>query len=123
MALQIWHAVCTYIFLMYIMMINFAIYRALGMQWRGAAVISASLYGFTLPLVVYFTMVKQGGLMAQWAVLPKCYTVLNVTLVLGYSCLDWNSHAAQIKKQLQRIAEERSNAEILPSENTRLITV
>ena len=126
MALEIWPPVCAYIFLIYIMCISFGIYRALGMQWRGAAVITAMLYVCTLPLVIYFAVWRHGGLVSQWHILPICYTFMNVALVLGYTCMDWERHANTIKAQLQQgeVDDKISQpAQTLPSEVTPLIAI
>eukprot|EP00522_Entomoneis_paludosa_P004707 CAMPEP_0172470908 /NCGR_PEP_ID=MMETSP1065-20121228/67534_1 /TAXON_ID=265537 /ORGANISM="Amphiprora paludosa, Strain CCMP125" /LENGTH=505 /DNA_ID=CAMNT_0013228977 /DNA_START=52 /DNA_END=1569 /DNA_ORIENTATION=+ len=104
LALDIWPSLSYYMFLIYIMGISLAILRALGMQWRAAAIISASLYGMTLPAVIYFAIYRGGGLAAQWMVLPLCYTVLQIALAMGYVCLDWNRHAKRIRESIARMA-------------------
>ena len=123
LALQIWTPVCFYIFLIYILATSCSIYRALGMQWRGAAIISVMLYVFTMPFVLYFAMWRKGGLLAQWKVLPVCYTFMNAALVLGYACLDWEKHAEKIKEHIESSGENHIDLEVPLSEETPLIVV
>ena len=104
LALSIWPFLCYYNFLLYLMAISNAIMQALGMQWRAAGITSASLYGLTLPSVVFFAVYKQGGLVVQWRVLAICYTVLQITLSLGYLLLNWEGHAAKVRESIARMA-------------------
>lgn len=120
MALQIWSPLCFYIFLIYVMGTSIAILRALGMQWRAAGIICVTLYGFTLPIVVYFTLWRGGGLVAQWHVLPICYIFMQIALICGYTCMDWGQHAAKIRMTLAKTAEDPLHHEFL-SEETPLV--
>lgn len=104
LALAIWPSLSYYMFLIYIMGISLAILRALGLQWRAAAIISGSLYGVTLPAVAYFAVYQGGGLEVQWKVLPVCYTALQIALALGYVLMDWNQHSKSIKDSIRRLA-------------------
>lgn len=121
MALAIWKPLCVYIFLIYIMGTSIAILRALGMQWRAAAIISAALYLCTLPLVLYFAFWQRGGLVAQWKILPFCYFFMQIALACGYSCMDWEGHAVKIRLQLQRNSDDHSGPLLLPTEVTALL--
>lgn len=96
MALAIWPELCYYLFLIYIFGIHVAILRALDMQWRAATIIMVTLYCFTLPAVIYFAIVQGGGLIAQWKVLPVCYTFMQIALAAGYVFLNWNDYAKKI---------------------------
>lgn len=116
-ALVIWPNLCAYIVLLYVFGISQAILRALGLQWRLAAIISVCLYCFTLPAVVYFSMVRGGGLPALWTVLPISYCFMQVALAMGYVVVDWDAHAAVIRKGVlvddtKRVAGE--NTLLLP---------
>ena len=119
-ALNIWPSLCCYIFLIYIFGINHAILRALGMQWRLAAIISVSLYFFTLPTVVYLAVIRGGGLETQWKILPIFYTGMQAALVIGYMAVDWEKHSHAIREgMLISIIEAK---EIEPTEQTSLLT-
>lgn len=123
LALSIWPLLCYYMFLIYIMGVSLAIYRALGMQWRAGAIISTSLFGVTMPLVLYFAVYRQGGLLVQWRVLAICYTFLQVALALGYLCLDWDKHAVTVRLSIARMATGPMNEVInaIASESTPLV--
>jgi Na+-driven multidrug efflux pump len=100
--LKIWPDVCWYIFLLYIFGISSAVYRGLGMQWRLAVIVTTSLYIFLLPTVIYFAVIKGGGLYMQWRLLPVFYTMMQVVLILGYVLVDWDAHSETIRIGLQR---------------------
>ena len=129
-ALAIWSNLCYYIVLLYIFGISQAILRALGMQWRLAAIISVCLYGVTLPAVVYFAMVRGGGLPALWTVLPICYAFMQVALAMGYVTVDWTAHAAMIRRDgmsnsfgvvVVVVADDDSLAQLPPTEDSPLL--
>lgn len=118
-SMQMWSRLCVYLFLLYIFGISQAILRALGMQWRLAAITSSYLYLITLPAVVYFAVWQHGGLMALWTVLPVCYSVLQVVLAAGYLVVDWEKLGDSIREGLLR----RSCGDLkLPTEETLLLT-
>ena len=123
LALSIWPFLCYYNFLIYLMGISTAILRALGMQWRAAGITSGSLYGLTLPSVVFFAVYKQGGLVVQWRVLAVCYTVLQIVLSLGYLLLNWEGHAAKVRESIARMAagQMRDMSFVIPREDTPLL--
>ena len=104
LALGIWPSLSYFVFLSYIMAISGAILRALGMQWRAAAIISTTLYGVTMPSVLYFAVFQQGGLLAQWNVLGACYTLLQLVLAMGYLVVDWDQHAIQVRASIAHMA-------------------
>ena len=119
LASEIWPFLCYYVFLIYIMGISLAILRALGMQWRAAGIISASLYGITLPAVAYFAIYCGGGLLALWKVLPSCYTILQVALAMGYLVLDWQSYSRRVRESIARMAA--NSLRTVPQEETPLL--
>lgn len=117
-SMEMWGRLCVYLFLLYIFGISQAILRALGMQWRLAAITSSYLYLVTLPAVVYFAVWRQGGLIALWTVLPVCYTVLQVALAAGYLTVDWEKHGKSIRDGLL----EQSFGDLkFPTEETFLL--
>jgi Na+-driven multidrug efflux pump len=125
MALAIWPELCFYLFLIYIFAIHVAILRALGMQWRAATIIMVTLYCCTLPSVIYFAVIRGGGLIAQWKVLPVCYTFMQIALAAGYVFLNWNDYGKTIRHSLLKhnsVREEDTNGPIpIPTEATPLV--
>jgi MATE family multidrug resistance protein len=87
---QIWPKVCVYIFVLYIFGINGAILRGLGMQWRVAWVVLFCLWCGLLPCVVYWAILKEGGLIMEWTLLPIFYIIMQVFLVASYTTADWS---------------------------------
>jgi len=102
MSMHIFPDLCGYTFLIYIFGISSAIYRGLGMQWRLASIVTTLLYLFLLPAVVYFAMIKQGGLYKQWRLLPLFYTFMQVVLIFGFVTVDWDEHSRKIRDGLRR---------------------
>ena len=86
---MIWPKLCLYIFILHIFGINSAIIRALGMQWRMAAVIFVCLWFGALPGLWYFAIHRGGGLDIVWTVLPASYGVMQVFLLASYATVDW----------------------------------
>jgi Na+-driven multidrug efflux pump len=125
MALAIWPELCYYLFLIYIFAINVATLRALGLQWRAASIIMVTLYCCTLPAVIYFAVVRGGGLIAQWKVLPVCYSFMQIALAMGYMFLNWNDHAKKIRHSLLKhhtsFHGEDTNGLPIPTEATPLV--
>jgi Na+-driven multidrug efflux pump len=66
-----------------------------------AAIVFFSLWGVTLPCVVWSAIHNGGGLDALWSVLPICYTLMQVPLVLSYATLDWEKRSKSIRESLQ----------------------
>jgi Na+-driven multidrug efflux pump len=119
-ALGIWGKYCYYIVLLYVLGLSQAILRALGMQWRLAAIISVCLYCVTLPAVMYFAVLRKGGLPAMWTVLPICYTFLQIALVMGYTTVNWNEYAGKIREGMR---DRNGDAKNLDStENSPLLS-
>ena len=123
LALGIWPTLSYYEFLIYIMGISAAILRALGMQWRAAAIISTALYCVTMPSVFYFAVFQHGGLLVQWKVLGVCYTFLQVVLAMGYVLLDWDKHAIKVRESIARMATGQmpDSSDLTAGESTPLL--
>ena len=98
---HIWKQLCIYVFCLYCFGINQGIMRALGMQWRLAFMISSYLFLVVLPAVVYFAVIKKGGLYTQWTILAICYILFQIILVFGYIQEDWEAHSTMIKMSMR----------------------
>jgi MATE family multidrug resistance protein len=96
---DIWPKLCYYIFVLYIFGINSAILRALGMQWRMAAIIFTCLWVCMLPLIIIFAMHRGGGIDAVWNILPVFYTVMQVLLAASYMTADWSKISRDIQER------------------------
>ena len=88
---MIWPKLCLYIFILHIFGINSAIIRALGMQWRMAAIIFVCLWCGALPGLWYYAIHRGGGLDVVWTVLPVSYGVMQILLIASYATVDWKS--------------------------------
>jgi Na+-driven multidrug efflux pump len=106
-ALHIWPNVCAYVFLIYIYGISSAIYRGLGMQWRLAWITTVMLYVFLLPMVVYFAIIKHGGLYMQWQLMPSFYTIFQIVLACGYLVVDWEEVGGTVREGLRKLEQEK----------------
>ncbi|KAG7348078.1 MATE efflux family protein [Nitzschia inconspicua] len=89
----IWPKLCCYVFILHIFGINSAILKALGMQWRMAAIICLCLWLGAFPCLLCFAVRHDGGLDVIWNVLPLSYGFMQVLLVLSYATADWESMA------------------------------
>lgn len=96
---EIWPKLCCYVFIIYIFGINSAILRALGLQWRMAAIIFVCLWLGTLPAIVIFAIQKQGGLDAVWSILPCFYILMQILLAASYLTLDWDKISLCIREK------------------------
>lgn len=96
---DIWPKLCYYMFMLHIFGINSAIHRALGLQWRMAAIIFVCLWLLTLPTIVFVAIYHEGGLDAVWSILPCFYTLMQILLALSYLTLDWHAISKQIRKK------------------------
>lgn len=111
---DIWPRLCYYIFILYIFGINSAILRALGMQWRMAAIIFGCLWLGTLPTIVLVSIHENGGLDAVWVILPCFYTLMQILLALSYLTLDWHEISKQIReKEHEHMLLERQLVEVV----------
>ena len=119
---NIWPKLCCYIFILHIFGINTAILRALGLQWRMAAIIFSFLWIVTLPCIIYFAVHQNGGLDAVWTILPVFYTAMQLFLMFSYLFADWTSIGKHVhdrahgnkSQKLPRSADETKS--LLPSE-------
>ena len=102
---QIWPKVCVYIIMNFVFGINGGILRALGMQWRMAAIICCILWFAALPTLVYMTVVRDGGVNAIWTCLPLFYFVLNALLIQSYVTADWYAVSCEIRRRRSSVAE------------------
>ncbi|CAB9498857.1 toxin extrusion protein 1 [Seminavis robusta] len=124
---DIWPKLCYYVFMLYIFGINSAIHRALGLQWRMAAIIFVCLWLFTLPTIVVVAIWNRGGLDAVWSILPCFYTLMQILLALSYLTLDWDQIAKQIREKevenmlLEGHAQTKAKKDQLPNEDTPLL--
>lgn len=66
-----------------------------------AVIVFFSLWCVTLPCVFWSAVRNGGGLEALWSVLPVCYVLMQVPLVLSYTTLDWEKRSASIRAGLQ----------------------
>jgi hypothetical protein len=76
-----------------------------------AVIVFFALWCVTLPCVFWAAVRKGGGLEALWAVLPVCYVLMQVPLVLSYATLDWEKRSASIREGLRlSIVEAKGDA-------------
>jgi MATE family multidrug resistance protein len=117
----IWPKVCIYIFILYIFGINGAILRGLGMQWRVAWILLGCLWFGLLPCVMYWAIVRQGGLVMQWTLLPAFYTLMQVFLVASYVTVDWHAIAHNIIMTSLRGSRRQDVDSLQAGETTPLV--
>lgn len=117
---DIWPKLCYYIFVLYIFGINSAILRALGMQWKMAAIIFGCLWMGTLPAIFFFAVYRGGGIGAVWNTLPVFYTILQVLLTYSYATADWHKISKEVRAQAMQ-SVENANASF-ETEETRLLS-
>jgi MATE family multidrug resistance protein len=114
----IWSHVCYYIAVLYVLGINGAILRALGLQWTMAAVLGVTLWLVTLPMVLWVSIHNGGGLTSQWTILPVSYTFLQVFLASCYVFFDWETRSAEIRRlpnpQLSDLGNGQEQMSLLP---------
>ena len=121
-ALALWPHLCAYLWLLHVFGISQAILRALGMQWRLALITSTFLCLVTLPLVVYFSMVRGGGLVMLWTVFPICYAVMQAILAAGYLTVNWEEYSAGLLESLQMSHSSIRGFPVgVPTEETALL--
>lgn len=125
---DIWPKLCCYVFIIYIFGINSSILRALGLQWRMAAIIFGCLWFGTLPTIIYFAMYKEGGLDAVWNILPCFYIFMQILLAASYLTLDWDKISLHIRdKEREHIlleaqeAAENKDIPLYPGEHSPLM--
>lgn len=108
---DIWPKLCCYVFIIYIFGINSAILRALGLQWRMAAIIFVCLWLGTLPTIFIVAVQKEGGIDAVWNILPCFYIFMQILLAASYLTLDWDELSLKIhEKEREHILLEAQEA-------------
>jgi multidrug resistance protein, MATE family len=112
---EIWLNVCLYIVLQFVFGINSGIMRALGLQWKMAAVLCIVLWCIALPTLLHVAIRNGGGVTAIWKCLPIFYVVLNALLTSIYSTADWQSISDSIQ------GKRRNLNEPVVSESTHLL--
>ena len=96
---------CIFIVIQFVFGINSAILRALGMQWRTAAIICMVLWVVALPIIVYTSIVRDGGVNAIWSCVPLSYLVLNIFLVHSFVTADWDAISLEARRRKSSVAE------------------
>jgi len=114
---QIWPKVCVYIIMNFVFGINGGILRALGMQWRMAAIICIVLWFAALPTLVYVAVVRGGGVNAIWTCLPLFYLALNGLLIQSYVTADWHA----VSRDIRRRTSTQRRRETIATETTMLL--
>jgi Na+-driven multidrug efflux pump len=94
---------------------------ALGLQWQMAVIVFFSLWCVTLPCVFWAAVRNGGGLEALWSVLPTCYTLMQIPLVLSYTTLDWEKRSASIREGLKTSIAEAKGGATRAHETTKLL--
>ncbi|KAL3916216.1 MAG: hypothetical protein SGILL_005279, partial [Bacillariaceae sp.] len=119
---MIWPRLCLYIFILHIFGINSAIVRALGMQWRMAAIIFLCLWFGALPALWYYGIHLGGGLDVAWNVLPASYGVMQVLLIASYATVDWKDLATASHPSEEHPGLQPSDSDTLaPTEYQHLL--
>ena len=103
---DIWPFVCLHLIAEYMFGLQAAVMRALALQWRMAVCLTACLWGFLLPTVFWKAVVRSGGLLSLWTLLPTGYTCMNVVMRLSYAYVSWDDKSSEAKRKLQ----DRSSA-------------
>lgn len=96
---------CIFIVIQYVFGINSAILRVLGMQWRTAAVICVVLWVVALPVIVYTSIIRDGGVNAIWSCVPISYVVLNIFLMHAFVTADWDAISGETRRRRSSVAE------------------
>ena len=58
--------------------------RGLGLQWMMASTIVSVLWCISLPVMYYYSVVKEGGLVLIWKMMPFAYIVLDAAMMLCF---------------------------------------
>lgn len=114
---QIWAKVSIYIVFLYCFGINSGIMRALGLQWRIAAIVSGFTWCTALPLIVHFGIRRGGGLEAVWTIMPCVYFCMNIALFVSYATTNWNEISEGLVNRARRSIAEHE----VPDEKTYLL--
>ena len=111
----IWGRVCAFVFILYVFAINRAILRALGMQWRIAAVVVPCVWCGALPAIVFKAVYLKQGLDAVWTILPFFYFLMQVLLILSYASVNWKHISNSIRNEMPIIESKDVEMESLNS--------
>lgn len=98
---RIWPFVCCQMLLEFVFGIQSAILRALAMQWRLGVCITCVLWFVLLPTILWVAVKDNGGLVAQWTLLPMGYFVMQIVLRLAYHNVDWKEKSFQVRQQTE----------------------
>lgn len=101
---------CIFVFVLYVFSINRAIMRALGMQWRIAAVVVSCVWCGALPTIIYMAVYLKQGLDAVWTILPLFYSIMQILLILSYTRVDWKRVCSGIRDEVTNV--ERKDVEM-----------
>ena len=74
--------------------------NGLGLQWTGGPVLLIFLWGFTLPAIYYYSIVKEGGINSVWKVMFHSYALLDVMFIYYYATTDWYKISERVNKEL-----------------------
>ena len=102
-AMRLWWQVCVYLMLVSFFYFLVPAISGLGMQWTVGIIIMVTLWILTTPAVVYFAIVRGGGLYAAWACLWPPYIAMVVVLVYKVVVFDWEgfSQAVRVREGLE----------------------
>ena len=102
-AMRLWWQVCVYLMLVSFFWFLAPAISGLGMQWTVGIINMVTLWILTTPAVVYFAIVRGGGLYAAWACLWPPYIAMIVVLVYKVVVFDWEgfSQAVRVREGLE----------------------
>lgn len=86
---RIWWKVCVFYFNLSVYGINMGIATGLGKQWMFGIVTVIFLWGFSLPGMYYFAIIKGGGLDMAWTSIYYPYIGMNVFFLYAFWNEDW----------------------------------
>lgn len=116
-ALQLWWQVCVFLFIVALFWFVASAASGLGLQWTVGVVNMAALWIFSTPAVVYFAVIRGGGLYVAWLCLWPPYFGMVALLVYKIVSFDWEGFSQAVR---EREGLERKEAETV-DETTRLI--
>jgi MATE family multidrug resistance protein len=86
---RIWWKVSVFYFNLSVYGINMGIATGLGKQWMFGIVTVISLWGFSLPGMYYFAILKGGGLDTAWSFIYYPYIAMNIYFLYAFWTEDW----------------------------------
>lgn len=75
------------------------------MQWHTAAIICVVLWFVALPIIVYTSIVRDGGVNAIWSCVPLSYLVLNIFLIHSYVTANWDTISLEARRRRSSVTE------------------